>query len=888
MPSPYSPPLILAAAATLLALVVAAAAAATSPAAAAAPAPATRPRAAAPPPPPPPPQPPQFRNFSFTIPPRLRQQEQQQQPQQRPQRKVTLRATVGRRAVDGVERDVVMVNGKFQPPIIVNQGDQVELEIINALPRSWPQADGGIIIHQHGWSMADRQAAWHDGAAGVGACVVPPEGGARRAKFVVREPPGLYFYHDHSSLVRGDGLMGPLIVRPPAWAPEDLPLAMIPGAGFGGDDQTLFPTRGGSGGGKGGGKGLPEHVLFMTDWWHFSADAMALRFNRPFDPSKQKEGDDPTATGKWHWIGLPKAILINGQGSYAACEDVTTRELGQPMRTGALATVDDLLLPDGVAGQLRPAAAFPTCNATGLLTPAEASENGASTRRRRRGFGAPAVIDVPSGQTTLLRLVNAASLVYLTFCARAHWLRVVAADAVPVRPWDAFECVDLNAGQRLDVLLVANATGASVGSTFWLSASPQYRKGAPTGYAVLRYVDAAASAAAAASASDAASAAAAAAAPPASAPPASAPLLATLPPQDQMIQPAEAAAKAKSLDTLLRIHPLLLAPTSADYAPAASRVSLLQDRRRLDLAVQAVRSAGNEAPRWDSDEGKRYGPSSSSSSSASASAASAASSAQAYSPPQEVSRRFVLRTTQPLFESNGFIRWALNNVAMASTPDCPPLMQALYDDATARKASSSSSTSSSSSPSSTSYLLGHRMDTSLTRSQLAALPGGGAYFAGAANGSTTYGPASSEGVAVFDGGQDDEVLIRSQTPRAGMHVLSLPELGEAVEIVLQNERAGAHGGEYGEQDPSKNPAAGLVANRTGIEQHPMHIHGYHVFVVGQGEGRWTLADPENYNTKDPPLRDTVTVLATAPGTAGAGGWTAIRFRTSNVGVWPLR
>jgi FtsP/CotA-like multicopper oxidase with cupredoxin domain len=825
----------------LLAVAVAAAAAARPPAAAVAPAP----------------SPTQQRlNFSFTLPP------QQQQQLRRPVRKVTLRPTLGRRAVDGVERDLILIaksgdnagdtanpattttptptTPSFQPPLIVDQGDELELTLVNDLPSSWPQAGGGIVLHQHGWSMAGGQAAWHDGAASVSACVVPPSGGKRIDKFVVREPPGLYFFHDHSSLVRGDGLMGPLIVMPPYWAPK-APLAMLPGAGFGGDDPKLFPRAPGANPWE---DPPPERVLFLADWWHYSADAMAMRFNRPFDPAKQ-QGDDKT--GRWHWIGLPKSVLINGQSSYAACEDVTTRSLAKPMRSGALATADDLLLPDGVAGQLKGAAAFPVCNVTGMLTPAEAAAVGEKTPE---GFGAPHVIDVPIGQTTLLRLVNAANLVYLTFCVRGHWLRVVAADAVPTQPYDAFECVDLNAGNRLDVLLVANATGASVGSTFWVSASPQYRKGAPTGYAVLRYVSPAASSS--------------------SSPP---PLLDKLPPQEQMIQPSDAPARAKSLDTALRMHPLLLSATAADYPPAA-RLSRA-DRRRLDLAVQAVRGAGNGAPKWDSDEARRYGPPQALGGQAAKAAAAK------FAPPRQVDRRFVLRTTQPVLEHNGFIRWALNNVASALTPDCPPLLHALYDEAKNKSTTAAGS-----------FFERNRMNTSLTRTQLLlAQKAGGAddaYYAGAVNASTIYGPSSVEGVAVFDGAQDDDVLIRMQTPRSGLHVLSLPRLGESVEIVLQNERGGAYGGEYGEKDPTKNPAAGLVANRTGLEQHPMHLHGYHVFVVGSGTGRWTLADAEAYNIEGAPLRDTVTVLAPPAGAPAVGGWTAIRFRTSNVGVWPLR
>lgn len=40
------------------------------------------------------------------------------------------------------------------------------------------------------------------------------------------------------------------------------------------------------------------------------------------DPSKQSDG-----SGSWCWVGLPRAILINGRGNYFECEDVFKREV---------------------------------------------------------------------------------------------------------------------------------------------------------------------------------------------------------------------------------------------------------------------------------------------------------------------------------------------------------------------------------------------------------------------------------------------------------------------------------------------------------------------------------------------------------------------------------
>ncbi|KAH7850187.1 hypothetical protein Vadar_028980 [Vaccinium darrowii] len=63
----------------------------------------------------------------------------------------------------------------------------------------------------------------------------------------------------------------------------------------------------------------------------------------------------------------------------------------------------------------------------------------------------------------------------------------------------------------------------------------------------------------------------------------------------------------------------------------------------------------------------------------------------------------------------------------------------------------------------------------------------------------------------------------------------------------------------------------------GIE-HPMHLHGYSFYVVGYGLGNYDKdKDPLTYNLVDPPLQNTVVVPR--------NGWTTVRFRADNPGVW---
>ncbi|XP_072954700.1 laccase-4-like [Typha angustifolia] len=78
-----------------------------------------------------------------------------------------------------------------------------------------------------------------------------------------------------------------------------------------------------------------------------------------------------------------------------------------------------------------------------------------------------------------------------------------------------------------------------------------------------------------------------------------------------------------------------------------------------------------------------------------------------------------------------------------------------------------------------------------------------------------------------------------------------------------------------------NTSVELVMQDTsilGAESHPLHLHGFNFFVVGQGFGNFDpVKDPVGFNLIDPVERNTVGVPA--------GGWVAIRFRADNPGVW---
>lgn len=78
-----------------------------------------------------------------------------------------------------------------------------------------------------------------------------------------------------------------------------------------------------------------------------------------------------------------------------------------------------------------------------------------------------------------------------------------------------------------------------------------------------------------------------------------------------------------------------------------------------------------------------------------------------------------------------------------------------------------------------------------------------------------------------------------------------------------------------------NSAVQIVLQDTAIfstEDHPIHLHGYHFFVVGQGSGNFDPnRDSSGFNLVDPPVRNTIDVPV--------GGWAVIRFVADNPGVW---
>ncbi|KAI8608695.1 Cupredoxin [Chytriomyces sp. MP71] len=182
--------------------------------------------------------------------------------------------TSGRRAPDGVEKGVLLVNDAFPGPLIeARTGDRVIVHVTNKL-----QSVEGVSIHWHGLAM--REANHMDGAIGVTQCPI-----AVNSTFVydfnVGEVAGTFWWHGHSQLLRGDGLWGGLVVHEPA------------------DVEPQYEYE-------------KDVLLLIGDWYHRSANDMFAWYKSP-----SSFGSEP----------LPDSLLVNGVGRFQCDMMPAAREL---------------------------------------------------------------------------------------------------------------------------------------------------------------------------------------------------------------------------------------------------------------------------------------------------------------------------------------------------------------------------------------------------------------------------------------------------------------------------------------------------------------------------------------------------------------------------------
>ncbi|GAX80694.1 hypothetical protein CEUSTIGMA_g8129.t1 [Chlamydomonas eustigma] len=336
-----------------------------------------------------------------------------------------LNVTVAKGGPDCYPRDVVLVNGHFQPSIQVYVNDTVHIKVRNQLPKDFPEVSSGISIHWHGLYMWNN-ATWYDGTPYIMQCPIAIDR-TFTYKFLVNEIPGTYIWHDHSSALRSDGLQGSFIVR-----------SSDP-------DQAYIWTN-----------TSVDYTLFISDWYHNEGNVMAMQLNRPM-----VQANVTANSGSYRDIPAPDALLINGMGFYGDCN------------------MNGLTLSLGENGVLVPVCGPQLHN---LTHPVPGNSGGKS------GGCSHQVFDVVPGESYFMRIVNAGMATYVTICFEGHNVTVVTGDVIPMAPVD-FQCIDLNVAQRYDVVLTAYSDDSYIGSSFWISVHSQHRPASPSTYAVLRYVD---------------------------------------------------------------------------------------------------------------------------------------------------------------------------------------------------------------------------------------------------------------------------------------------------------------------------------------------------------------------------------------------------------------
>ncbi|KAF3768845.1 hypothetical protein M406DRAFT_327261 [Cryphonectria parasitica EP155] len=73
-----------------------------------------------------------------------------------------------------------------------------------------------------------------------------------------------------------------------------------------------------------------------------------------------------------------------------------------------------------------------------------------------------------------------------------------------------------------------------------------------------------------------------------------------------------------------------------------------------------------------------------------------------------------------------------------------------------------------------------------------------------------------------------------------------------------------------------NSSVRMIVNNTSPAAHPMHLHGFNMYVLAEGTGSW---DGKIVNPKNPQRRDVQQVRA--------NGYIVLQFDTVNPGVWPF-
>ncbi len=126
----------------------------------------------------------------------------------------------GKKAPDGYEKSVLLVNNQFPGPMIeANWGDTIQVTVHNEITGP-PE---GTAMHWHG--ILQKGTQYMDGVPGISQCPIPPNG-----TFTYTFTADLYgtsWYHAHYSAQYAGGLFGPMIIHGPSIAQYDIDIGPV-------------------------------------------------------------------------------------------------------------------------------------------------------------------------------------------------------------------------------------------------------------------------------------------------------------------------------------------------------------------------------------------------------------------------------------------------------------------------------------------------------------------------------------------------------------------------------------------------------------------------------------------------------------------------------------
>ncbi|CAG8048254.1 unnamed protein product [Penicillium olsonii] len=321
-----------------------------------------------------------------------------------PIKKFELDLTWSSRAPDGVERKQILVNGQSPgPPLIIEEGDEVEVTVNNFLPFN-------TTVHYHG--IEQQGTSWSDGVPGVSQKLIAP-GRKFVSKFTATQY-GTYWYHSHSRGQNMDGLYGAIYIRPRE-IPESLVNAISNDSLARSQIQKAFQD---------------PQLLMISDWFHNTSEELRqISLSANIDTL------------------CVDSILINGKGRVRCVDPGYLTSLVppplSPLLQGQNFTAKGCLPTHNTFAQMTsthhfnklPPSLFDQCNATN--TPEEEIK-----------------VDPHDGWMSL-NLIGAASISTLTFSLNNHSLWVYEVDGQYIVPTKV-DALTLTNGPRYSVLVELN------------------------------------------------------------------------------------------------------------------------------------------------------------------------------------------------------------------------------------------------------------------------------------------------------------------------------------------------------------------------------------------------------------------------------------------------